>query len=217
MTHKILNKFEFLALYRVLFGLLVIIAIVAQLIHGLQRPDFSIVNFFSFFTIQSNILAAGIFLVVGVAMLMGARKGAPWLGSLRGAATLYMLMTGIIYALLLSGLDASLQLTLPWVNIVLHHIMPAAVLVDWLIATPRQKISYKSALLWLLFPIAYAVYSLVRGLFVEWYPYPFLDPLVGGYGQIVVMSIIIAASAAALTWLLVRMTEVPLKKRLIQW
>lgn len=206
-----LTKYEWLAVYRLFFGVLAVVAIVAQLASSMSDADFSLVNFFSFFTIQSNILAAGLFLTVGAAMLLGARKGSLHLAMFRGAATLYMLMTGIIYALLLSGLEV--QLTLPWVNVVLHYIMPVAVMMDWLIATPRYKIPYKFALLWLIFPILYALYSLVRGFFTEWYPYPFLDPLLTGYANIIAVSVGIVLGAAGLTWLLARMTALPVSKR----
>lgn len=206
-----LTKYEWLAVYRLFFGVLAIVAIVAQLISARQLPNFDVINFFSFFTIQANILAAGLFIAVGFMMLLGVRKSSDCLAMMRGAATLYMLMTGIIYALLLSGLDV--QLSLPWVNIILHYVMPIAVMIDWLIATP-QPILFKRAIVWLAFPLAYAVYSLVRGFFTEWYPYPFLNPLITGYESIVWVSVIITCGAAGLTWLLTKMTRVPAARRL---
>ena len=37
---------------------------------------------------------------------------------------------------------------------------------------------------WLLYPALYCVYSLIRGAFVDWYPYPFIDPLQLGYPRV---------------------------------
>ncbi|MFP3387086.1 Pr6Pr family membrane protein, partial [Tritonibacter sp. SIMBA_163] len=45
--------------------------------------------------------------------------------------------------------------------------------------------------LWILYPVAYLIYTLLRGLVVEWYPYPFLDPGNGGYIQVAISSIVI--------------------------
>jgi hypothetical protein len=49
-------------------------------------------------------------------------------------------------------------------------------------------------MLWLVYPIAWAVVTVVRGELDGWYPYPFLDPANGGYGQV---AIVIAAITLA--------------------
>jgi hypothetical protein len=63
----------------------------------------SLANYFSFFTIESNMLAAAMLLVGG---LLDPRSDR-W-ASVRGAITLYMTITGIVYAGLLSGQDVGL-------------------------------------------------------------------------------------------------------------
>jgi hypothetical protein len=78
---------------RVAVAGLTLAAVVAQLYDSIHRGR-SVVNFFSFFTIQSNLLAV----VTLVAAAFTAR-----LASLRGAVTLYLATTGIVYALLLAG------------------------------------------------------------------------------------------------------------------
>jgi len=80
----------------------------------------------------------------------------------RGAAALYMATTGIIFSVLLAGLDVELT-AVPWDNLVLHYIMPAAMLLDWIINRPKHRISFKRALVWLVYPLAYVAYSLGRG------------------------------------------------------
>lgn len=171
---------------------------------------FNAVNFFSFFTIQSNILAGLVFLVAGIAGLAG--KQGSQLALLRGAATFYMTTTGIIYVLLLSGLEVSLQTTVPWVNAALHYIMPIAVLSDWLVNRPKRRIIFKEAALWLVFPVVYMSYSLVRGVFVDWYPYPFLDPRLHGYGQVAIGCSIIAVALVGIVWFLAWSTRWPTRK-----
>jgi len=191
---------RFVVAYRLFFGGLTLLALLVQLSTGLQRESFSVLNFFSFFTIESNILAALIFLITGFAALKV--KSLPWIEVLRGAATVYMITTGLVYAFLLAGLEESLQTPIPWVNAVLHYIMPLAVLVDWFMALPARRMQFRRALVWLLFPLAYVAYSLIRGSYTGWYPYPFLNPDQGGYGAVIVTGLIIAVGITAIVWLI---------------
>jgi hypothetical protein len=192
-----MKKQYFVSWVRIGFGVLGVAAIITQLYDGIVNGR-DIANFFSFFTIESNILAAILLLMLGILGLKGGRQKSDLL---RGAVTLCMTMTGIIYVLLLSG-SPNLQLTLPWVNMVLHYIMPVAILIDWLVSPPTKAISYKKALIWITFPIAYVLYSFIRGAFINWYPYPFLNPIQNGWPYVIVMSLVIAVGVFALTWLL---------------
>ena len=121
-----MNKRNILGGYRLFFGGLTLVAVITQLIVSSERPTFSLTNFLSFFTIESNIIAAVLFIISGLLTFKGGESTA--VSIMRGAATLYMTVTGVVYILLLSGLEESLQMTLPWVNIALHYVMPAAVL-----------------------------------------------------------------------------------------
>jgi len=172
--------------YRFALGAAVIMALVAQ-VHSLQlRPSFSLVNFFSFFTVLSNVMAAAVFLLGSIWMVLNRKNvAAAGYDLLRGAITVYMVVTGMVYLTLLSGNEVALQTTLPWVNAILHYIMPVAVLADWLLVPPRTRLAATQIWVWLLFPAVYLVYSLVRGPMAQWYPYPFLDPgVVDGYGGV---------------------------------
>lgn len=161
----------------------------------------SLYNFFSFFTIQSNILAAIILLIVGFGTLL-QKKSTPQFALLRGAATLYMTMTGIIYIVLLAGNEVALQTTIPWVNIVLHYAVPIIVLLDWLLFPPQFRLSFTKTIYWLAFPAIYLAYSLIRGAFTNWYPYPFLNPLTDGWGSVIMTCLIITIGAAGLIGIL---------------
>jgi len=177
-----------LGFYKLGIAALVFVAVIVQFLHGTAtNPTFNVTNFFSFFTIESNILAATIFAVTGAWYLRG--KSANSLVLVRGAAALYMTITGIVYSLLLSGLEDSLQTPIPWVNFVLHYLFPFVAFADWFIDRPAHKVTFKKSLWWLVFPVLYLVYSLVRGPLVNWYPYPFLNPANGGYGMVFVTAI----------------------------
>ncbi|HET9412108.1 MAG TPA: Pr6Pr family membrane protein [Candidatus Saccharimonadales bacterium] len=205
-----MHKRHLLALYRLFFGVLTLWAVWVQFAQGSTRESFDPVNFLSFFTIESNIIAAVLFIVSAALTARGSQSTA--LTILRGAATLYMLVTGVVYSLLLSGLEESLQTTIPWVNAVLHYIMPAAVLFDWCIDIPKRRMLFRRALVWLAFPAAYLFYSLVRGAVVGWYPYPFLNPAYYGYAGVVVTCVGILGGMVALIWLLTKSTHIVNRK-----
>jgi hypothetical protein len=151
----------------------------------------SVANFLSFFTIESNILTVVVLLVGGALDPRSTR----W-AYFRGAVTLYMVITGIVYAALLS--DIPVGLSSPWINRALHQILPLVVLVDWLFRPPWPRVSAGRALAWLAFPLAYFAYSLIRGPFADWYPYPFLDPRPHGYDHVVGYALVLAVGMAVL-------------------
>ena len=175
--------------YKLFFAALVFIAIIVQFINGLLHNGLVPVNFFSFFTIDSNLYAAIIFVLGAVFYLRG--RSIPSMDGLRGAALIYMTVTGVVYGILLAGLEQSLQTTIPWVNFLLHYLFPVVVIADWFIDRPTQRVSLRTAVLWLIFPIVWLVYTLIRGPIVGWYPYPFLNPANGGYGQVAITCIVI--------------------------
>lgn len=166
--------------------------IASALIHVLvDRGDsatFSVSNFFSYFTVLSNLVAIA-------TLVVGGRNE-----MLRGAAVLYMGMTGLVYALLLSGVDVQ---TPGFSNWVLHRIMPLVVVLDWLYVPPRVPLTLRRTLAWLVFPLLYLPYTLIRGEIVDWYPYPFVDPTRdGGYLRVAGNSAGVALGFVAMTWLI---------------
>ncbi len=179
---------------RLAFGLLGLSAVVTEVAVLIGQERFVPANFFSFFTIESNIFAAGVLLY----MTLGARKW-PYahIGFVRGAATLYMVITGIVFSVLLAGLDPGVLTAVPWDNTVLHYIMPIVMLVDWLLDPPRQYFGPKHVLLLLVYPMVYVAYSLVRGGLVGWYPYPFLNVEQSGWEN--VGATVVGISALSIT------------------
>ena len=179
--------------YRLGFAVLTIVAITAQAYDLYARGVFVAQNFFSYFTIQSNLIAIAVFLV-GVAWWRTAPT--PVWELVRGAAVVYMTVTLVVFAFLLS--NTNVDTALPWVNTVVHQIMPIAVIADWLIDPPRDRIPFTTSLRWLTFPLVWTAYTLVRGAIVGWYPYPFLDPANGGYASVAVYIVAILAFGVAL-------------------
>ncbi|MGA7205841.1 MAG: Pr6Pr family membrane protein [Specibacter sp.] len=189
-----------LAALRFLLGAVTLTAVGTQL--GIHISNgFSVLNFFSYFTNLSNIFAAVVLLVESVLTLRGRELGPVW-QFLRLASVVCMALVGIVFSALLRNVD--LGSLLPWVNTWLHYVMPIAVVADWLALSPRLAIPLRRLWFTVLIPIAYLVYSLVRGAAVHWYAYPFLNPANGGYGTVAVTCVFIAvafiAVSAVLLW-----------------
>ncbi|MQA02644.1 MAG: hypothetical protein GEV07_07975 [Streptosporangiales bacterium] len=115
-------------------------------------------NHLSYFTVLSNLYAAAV-------LLAGVFGRVP--AAVRGAAVLYLAVTGVVYVTMLRGVDVA---TPAYANVVLHAIMPVLVVVDWVLAPPRPPARLRHAAWWLAFPVLYLGYSLVRGPLVGWYP-----------------------------------------------
>jgi hypothetical protein len=195
------------AVLRLLMAALITFTVVVQLAEALTRAiPASAGNFFSYFTIQSNIIVAMVF-AVAAGIQLRRQEEPRWLDRVRGAATVYISITGVVYALLLSNIDVNTPL--PWANVVLHYVVPIVTVVDWLLDLPERTIPLRSALIWLAYPLAYLIYSLIRGPIVDWYPYPFLNPEPHGYGYVAVMSVCVAIVAAVFVALVAGATRLP--------
>lgn len=193
--------------YKLVFSLLGFAALVTEIATLVERGLFNPINFFSYFTVQTNIVVSVVLLLGALAVAMGKQSK---LDILRSAATVYILVVGIGFSLLLSTMEGLVLTAVPWDNTVLHYIIPAAVLVDFLIDRPKRRISLKAGLVWLLFPALYMVYSFIRGAIDGWYPYPFLDPDINGIGAVVAT----VGGLSVLTFLLiVTVTKLSGKKR----
>lgn len=190
--------------YRTIFALLTLAAIGYQFAVQNERVDFVPENFFSFFTIQSNLIAAFLFIVLATRHSVLS----PVLDLFRGGVVTYMLLTGVVYGLLLSGYEDALQTPEPWVNTVLHQVMPLIVVLDWFIQPPRSRITFPRATVWTVYPILYLAYTLTRGPEVDWYPYPFLDPRqLRGYPLVLATCAAITVGFLIATWLLVVVSQ----------
>ncbi len=158
---------------RVLFGVLgfstviINIFIVANLPEGVHLP-----HYFSYFTNEINLYTGVVLVISG---LLPRDRLPRWWDGLRGAAAVYLAVTFFVFALLLEGTPAAGTVT-PWVNVVVHRLMPLVLLLDWLLIPAAYPSRWWRPLAWIAYPVVFLGYSLVRGLIIDWYPYPFLDP-----------------------------------------
>lgn len=185
---------------RLALASLLAVALAAQLLIGLSRSEgLTVVRFFSFFTVLSNGAA-----VVMLVMLAARpeRDSSSGFALFRGAVTVYMSVTGLVYALILAPNLADVAVPEPWIDWAIHVIGPIAIAVDWILHPPPNRPPGNALWVWLVFPTLYLVYSLVRGPIVEWYPYPFLDPAEsGGYGGVALWSGVVLVTVLAFGYL----------------
>ncbi|MET2011294.1 Pr6Pr family membrane protein [Microbacterium chocolatum] len=177
---------------RLLMAAVVIAAVVSQLARSVgiaaeagRDVGTTIANFLSFFTILSNISAAVVLAVAGV---LGLRRphvtDGTGLAVALASVTTYMVITGVVYNLLLRGIELAPGTTVPWSNEVLHVVAPLFLALDLFLGPRRRALEWR--VLWAIvaFPIVWVVYTMVRGTLVTnpvtgdpfWYPYPFLNP-----------------------------------------
>ncbi|MCW2522548.1 MAG: FAR7a/AIG1-like family protein [Frankiales bacterium] len=198
---------RFIIAAKVLFAFLGFSALVTEVATLVARGRFSPADFFSYFTVESNALAVLSLVLSAFALAAGRRSRA--LDFYRGAVTLYMTTTIGIFIVLLSGYPSAELTAVPWDNTVLHYIMPIAIIVDWLIASRIEGVAFGRALIWLVFPLGYLAYSLIRGPIAHWYPYPFMNPSTHGYLGVAVTSVVIAVIIAAITWIIASVPRWP--------
>lgn len=196
------------AVFRLLVALVAAGAVTIDLLLG------SPVRVLSHFTIQSSILLA-LVMPFSARRAWAARRPLP--SALTGATLLYVTITGLMYHLLLANEASPFPLTgeaatpTGWhaiTNQVLHTVVPVAALLDWLLLTPPGRLHLRQAATWLLYPLAYLVFSLTRGELLtpgapDRYLYPFLDVELHGYKSILVNALLLGLTFYALAVLLV--------------
>ena len=210
------------AIGRAAIAVAIIAAVVGQLntslafwpANGVTNISLSVLNFFSFFTIQSNVATVVVTAFGAYLLASGKLPNPQWFNTVFAAVATYMIVTGIVYNLLLRGVELPQGATLGWSNEILHVVGPLWMLIDWLFAPGRVAVPWKKLWLILIYPIVWVIYTLVRAPFTPsevtgepyWYPYPFLNPNLSenGYLSVAFYVILIAAVvglvAAGVIW-----------------
>ncbi|NED97956.1 hypothetical protein G1H11_21905 [Phytoactinopolyspora alkaliphila] len=137
-----------------------------------------VVNFFSYFTVQSNILLA----VAAAVLVKNPRYDGPAWRVLRLAGLMGITVTGIVFVTLLRPiveLDGLAAAT----NVGFHYLSPLLGVAGWALFDPHQRLGRRVLLWTLIWPLAWLAYTLIRGAARDWYPYPFIDVVELGYGR----------------------------------
>lgn len=197
---------------RALVAALVVAAVTATYVDAASRTTVNPFNFFGFFTMQSNLILAGLLAWMCVRHLRPGATSGEVSSLIRGIATTNIVIVGLVYALLLAPLGAEGGVPEPWANTVLHIVTPIYAVLDWLVFGDRQRLSWRRLWVVLVYPLGWIAVVLVRGATDGWVPYPFLDPELG-YGVVSVYAAAIAVSFIAVGALVWRTSAVALFPR----
>jgi len=88
-------------------------------------------------------------------------------------------ITGVIYAIVLAP-DAQVEGLEVIGNTLKHMIVPVMTVALWLIVGPRRQVTFASVFTAIVIPLTWAAYTLIRGHFIEKYPYDFVNVVAYG-------------------------------------
>ena len=87
------------------------------------------------------------------------------------AILVYILIVGLVYHFVLSGYwnpHGKVMVT----NTIFHYISPSLFTLYWVLFLKSKKLSYINSIIWLWFPVLYAIFTFTNGLMTKFYPYP---------------------------------------------
>ena len=165
------------------------------------KPDFSVINYY---TLLTNVMCAVYFFFAGIHVIRGGDTLSP---KLKGAVCMGITVTGLVYHFLLAG-TFTMHGTLAVSNVILHYIVPAMSVLDWLLFDKKGNYTATSPLIWLFLPDLYFVQVVVRVLLgfnaggsgIR-YPYPFIDAGVLGWGQVMLNVVVLNLLFTALGYI----------------
>lgn len=190
-------------------------AVISQFVLMIQNRQTdiieTIIRFFSFFTILTNTLVALFF----TASVLKAKKFLPKVFLKDGtitAITAFILIVGLVYQLVLRSIwePTGLQFI---VDELLHTIIPIYMLGYWFFNVKKLDLNPKAVFNWLLYPLIYIVYIMVRGSFSNYYPYPFLNVSEIGFEKAIVNTAVILAFSIILLIALLFLGKIAIKVR----
>ena len=164
---------------RVLVAAALLTAVVWQitdrLAHGLFRPA----EYFSYFSIQGTLICLVVLAVTGLRALQGLDE-TKLIHLVRLSTTVYVVVISVVYNLLLRGLSGDIRdAGYKWPvipNEIIHVWGPILMLLDWLLIAGFTSVRLRAAFWVVLYPVAWILFSVIRGNIDGWWAYWFLDP-----------------------------------------
>jgi hypothetical protein len=145
------------------------------------------IRFFSYFTVLTNTLVALYFTIRALRKNNDGQRITDSPGMLT-ALTVYILVVGIIYQVALRKLwhPTGLQM---FSDELLHTFIPLGTLIFWFFYEEKLAIPWTRIFLWLIYPLIYLIYTLIRGNITGEYPYPFMDVTALGIQKVIFNSL----------------------------
>ena len=155
--------------------------------NGRDIPGF-LGHFFAFYTILTNIVLVLIYLSQ---LLPTPRLGLFRHPVTRGTMAANIALVALYVYFVLRHLN-TLEDTM------LHYLCPTLYLLWWVVAQRHGVLRWSNLPTMLLPTLVYFVYILARGVWVQQYPYPILNTIELGYGQVMLNAVYMAAGLAIL-------------------
>ena len=163
-------------IYLFLIALLGWFALITQfylnLNSGVASTGEIIIRYFSYFTLLTNLLVA---VCCTCLLLAPTSKWGRFFSKTKTstAVTVYILIVGLIYNTILRFIwnPTGLQMM---VDELLHTVIPLMFLFYWIIFANKSGLKWKDIFPWLIYPLVYLIFVLIRGSFSGFYPYPFI-------------------------------------------
>ncbi|TCC99183.1 Pr6Pr family membrane protein [Pedobacter hiemivivus] len=152
------------------------------ILNRVESVSETIIRFFSFYTILTNILVA---LCLTVLLLKPNSRWGIFFSrpSVLTATTINITVVGLLYNLILRQMwspEGSQRVA----DELLHVVIPLLFILYWYLFAPKSGLGWKNAFPWLLYPLVYAIFVLFRGALSGFYPYPFIDVNTLGYNKV---------------------------------
>src|ERR1700736_1557924 len=149
-----------------------------------------LINYFSFFTIETNLLVA-----LALTIFCARPQAEQFLTrpSVKSALVVYIIIVGVVYAVLLRKLwhPHGLQFL---ADIALHDAVPFLYPFYWLAFLPKGSLRWSDPSWWLVYPVLYFLYSMLRGAAYGIYLYPFFDAAQLGFERVTMNGTVLLAS-----------------------
>ncbi len=136
-----------------------------------QSVPVILINFFSYFTTETVLL-----ITLALTFFCTRPQAEQFLTrpSVQSALVVYIIVVGGVYWVLLRSLwhPHGLQIL---TNFVLHYAIPVLYPMYWLVFLPKGSLRWSAPAWWLVYPVLYFLYSMLRGAAFGTYLYPFID------------------------------------------
>jgi len=160
-----------------------------QVLDETNRPDpgTRLIRFVSYLTIWGNVLVAW---SSGTLALGRDRDTRLWRALHLDAVVLIAVIAVVHFFFLRPLLDLSGPDRVA--DKLLHMVVPALAVLAWLVVGPRRRADWPDLVPFLVVPVVWLGYTLIRGAIVDWYPYPFIDVTEHGYGVVALNCVAVA-------------------------
>ncbi len=174
------------------------ISMQALLAAGRDLPG-ALGHFFSYYTILNNIAV--------VLVYLSAVTSAGWLSLFRQPMVRAIVAANIalvgLYVLFVLRFLQSLEGLFVLADALLHYVCPLLYVVWWALTQRHGALRWSNLPLMILPTLLYFVYAMARGAWVQEYPYPILNAVQLGYGQVGINAIYMTVFLAVLTLIVI--------------